>query len=160
MITIYLAAPLFDQAQRAWNKEFSEALKNALQKVSQANFEIVLPQDFKPKNRYGTRAFAEEAYHHCLSLIDRSTAVVAILDGCQVDDGTAFEVGYAVAKGVPILGVRTDARPGEYAGCNVMLAIGCSVLVVRPNTSLDDRFFIGTVAKALIRTLRRESGEE
>jgi nucleoside 2-deoxyribosyltransferase len=36
--------------------------------------------------------------------------VVAIMDGTQVDDGTAWECGYAYAKGKPVIGLRTDFR--------------------------------------------------
>ena len=35
---------------------------------------------------------------------------MALLDGVQVDDGTAWEIGYAYAKGKPVVGVRTDFR--------------------------------------------------
>ena len=34
----------------------------------------------------------------------------AMLDGAQVDDGTAWEIGYAYAKGIPVIGLRTDFR--------------------------------------------------
>ena len=39
-----------------------------------------------------------------------SDAVLAILDGADVDSGTAAEVGYACALGIPIVGLRTDLR--------------------------------------------------
>jgi nucleoside 2-deoxyribosyltransferase len=42
--------------------------------------------------------------------IDRCDAVFAVLDGPDVDSGTACEIGYAFAKGKPILGYRGDFR--------------------------------------------------
>jgi nucleoside 2-deoxyribosyltransferase len=42
--------------------------------------------------------------------IDRSDTVLAVLDGTDVDSGTAAEIGYAFAKGKPILGYRGDFR--------------------------------------------------
>ena len=36
--------------------------------------------------------------------------VLAVLDGTDVDSGTAAEIGYAFAKGRPILGYRGDFR--------------------------------------------------
>lgn len=42
--------------------------------------------------------------------IDRSDAVFAILDGVDVDSGTAAEIGYAAAKGKYVCGLRTDFR--------------------------------------------------
>ena len=42
--------------------------------------------------------------------IDACDAVAALLDGTQVDDGAAWEIGYAHARGRPVVGIRTDFR--------------------------------------------------
>jgi nucleoside 2-deoxyribosyltransferase len=42
--------------------------------------------------------------------IDGCDAVLAILDGADVDSGTASEIGYAFARNKPILGYRSDFR--------------------------------------------------
>ena len=42
--------------------------------------------------------------------IDRCWGVLAVLDGVDVDSGTASEVGYAAAQSKPILGYRGDFR--------------------------------------------------
>jgi len=42
--------------------------------------------------------------------IDDCDAVLAILDGADVDSGTASEIGYAFARHKPILGYRSDFR--------------------------------------------------
>ena len=42
--------------------------------------------------------------------IDACDVVVALLDGTQVDDGTAWEIGYAYARNKPVVGIRTDFR--------------------------------------------------
>jgi nucleoside 2-deoxyribosyltransferase len=42
--------------------------------------------------------------------IDGCDAVLAILDGADVDSGTASEIGYAFARNKPILGHRSDFR--------------------------------------------------
>ena len=42
--------------------------------------------------------------------IDAAQAVVAILDGTDVDSGTAAEIGYAFARGKRIVGYRGDFR--------------------------------------------------
>ena len=36
--------------------------------------------------------------------------VVAALDGLHVGAGTAWEIGYAYAKGIPCIGIKTDER--------------------------------------------------
>jgi nucleoside 2-deoxyribosyltransferase len=42
--------------------------------------------------------------------IERADGVVAVLDGSDVDSGTAAEIGYAVARGKPVVGYRGDFR--------------------------------------------------
>jgi nucleoside 2-deoxyribosyltransferase len=57
-------------------------------------------------------------------LIDRCDLILAVLDGSDVDSGTAAEVGYGFAKGKPILGYRGDFRLcGDNEGCVVNLQV-------------------------------------
>ncbi len=56
--------------------------------------------------------------------IDRSDFMVAVLDGVDVDSGTASEIGYAYAKGVRIMGYRGDFRlAGDNVGAIVNLQV-------------------------------------
>ena len=61
--------------------------------------------------------------------------VIALLDGSQVDDGTAWEIGYFYAKESPeqkIIGVRTDCRRAGESVCavvNAMLECSCNWIV-------------------------------
>ena len=56
--------------------------------------------------------------------IDKSDAVFAILDGVDVDSGTAAEIGYAFAKGKRVCGLRTDFRlAGDNEGAIVNLQV-------------------------------------
>jgi nucleoside 2-deoxyribosyltransferase len=57
-------------------------------------------------------------------LLEQADGVLAILDGTDVDSGTAAEIGFAAARGTPIVGVRTDMRrTGENEGCIVNLQV-------------------------------------
>jgi nucleoside 2-deoxyribosyltransferase len=47
---------------------------------------------------------------HNADLIARADGVLAVLDGPDVDSGTAVEIGYASALGRPIVGWRSDLR--------------------------------------------------
>jgi nucleoside 2-deoxyribosyltransferase len=50
--------------------------------------------------------------------------LVAVLDGVDVDSGTAGEMGFAYGLGKPVLGLRTDFRvtgDNEAAGINLQL---------------------------------------
>src|SRR5215471_12028674 len=51
----------------------------------------------------------EIAAKNCAA-IDDAHAVVAVLDGSDVDSGTASEIGYAFARGKLIVGYRGDFR--------------------------------------------------
>lgn len=74
-------------------------------------------------------------------LLDRCHAVLAVLDGADVDSGTASEIGYAAAIGRPVVGIRTDFRwAGDNEATPINLQIGYFIrssggTVVR---SLDD----------------------
>lgn len=54
-----------------------------------------------------------------VELIDAADGVLAVLDGTDVDSGTAAEIGYAVARRVPVVGVRLDLRTTGDPGSTV-----------------------------------------
>jgi nucleoside 2-deoxyribosyltransferase len=56
--------------------------------------------------------------------IRQADAVLAILDGADVDSGTAAEIGFAAALDKPIVGVRLDQRQaGDNEGAMVNLQV-------------------------------------
>ncbi|MDQ2838559.1 MAG: nucleoside 2-deoxyribosyltransferase [Actinomycetota bacterium] len=58
------------------------------------------------------------------ALIDRSRGMLAVLDGPDVDSGTAAEIGYAARGGIPVVGLRTDSRrTGDNEGVTVNLQV-------------------------------------
>ena len=67
--------------------------------------------------------------------LDNCKVVVAVLDGPDADSGTSVEMGYARGRGKRVIGVRTDFRSSKDHGLNLMLANGCSDLVVEPSTT-------------------------
>jgi nucleoside 2-deoxyribosyltransferase len=116
--TIYQAGPLFSQSEKDYHRKISAALKAA------GNI-VVWPGDLIPDDRVSDTA--SRVFTTCKQTIDRCTCVVALLDGSQIDDGTAWEMGYAHARGLPIYGISTDARMADAAGrrrMNAMIA-GC-----------------------------------
>jgi nucleoside 2-deoxyribosyltransferase len=52
-------------------------------------------------------------------LLDAARGVLAVLDGPDVDSGTAAEIGYAAALRLPIVGIRMDSRRTGEAGAVV-----------------------------------------
>jgi nucleoside 2-deoxyribosyltransferase len=65
---------------------------------------------FGPERREAWRALNMEIGAQNRRAIDEAQAVVAILDGTDVDSGTAAEIGYAFAQGKRIVGYRGDFR--------------------------------------------------
>jgi nucleoside 2-deoxyribosyltransferase len=98
---VYLAGPLFTAAERAFNL----ALAQRLEKLGDRVF---LPQRDVPaaRGRHRTRRL----YEGCLRGLRAADVVVAICDGATADDGTAWEIGYAVAAGKAVYALRTDSR--------------------------------------------------
>ena len=62
-------------------------------------------------------------------LIDAAQGVVAVLDGVDVDSGTAAEIGFAAAKGKWVIGYRGDfRRTGEDETAEVNLQVEYFIL--------------------------------
>ncbi len=89
-------------------------------------------QDFQRAPSIVDRAERLGLYHQINTELGRSNAeriddadgVVAILDGVDVDSGTASEIGYAFARGKHIEGLRTDWRlAGDNEGSIVNLQV-------------------------------------
>ena len=111
---LYFAAPLFSRAERNFNLSMADELRTK-------GFEVILPQELTnkiPKNS----DFFKDIFGACLTGINEADAVVAIVDGPDVDSGTCFEMGYAYAMKKPIFAVRTDPRDLEEKGVNLMVS--------------------------------------
>jgi nucleoside 2-deoxyribosyltransferase len=76
-----------------------------------------------------------EIFSRCKSHLDTADIMIAFLDGSQVDDGTAWEVGYFYAKKSAekkIIWIRTDFRrasESEGAVVNAMIECACDWIV-------------------------------
>ncbi|MBI4882882.1 MAG: nucleoside 2-deoxyribosyltransferase [Actinobacteria bacterium] len=121
----YIAGPLFDEGERWW-------IESVERVVADAGFETFLPhRDNPPKDQFNVRAIFENDTRG----VDGCDVVVASLNGVITDDGTAWEMGYAFARGKYLIGLHTDWRrrfPDEVV--NLMLECSLHRLV----HSLDD----------------------
>lgn len=64
--------------------------------------------------------------------------VVAVLDGLHVGAGTAWELGYAYAKGIPAIGIKTDEPVSEALEYLSAILIG-SMEIVSTKEELKNR---------------------
>lgn len=121
----YVAGPLFDEGER-WFIEQVDAL------VADAGFATFLPhRDNPPKDEHNVRDIFENDRRG----IDEADVVVANLNGLGTDDGTAWELGYAYAKGKYIIGLYTDwRRRFDHEVVNLMMECSMDRLV----RSLDE----------------------
>src|SRR2546425_881678 len=101
---IYLAGPLFTEAERAFNLELAHLLEKE-------GHDVTLPQR-DPLAASGPGRTAT-LFRANLTGLKHADCVVAICDGPQVDDGTAWEIGYAWGRNIRVFGLRTDSRVAQ-----------------------------------------------
>jgi len=120
MKTVYLAAPLFSEAECDFNRRLRDEIKNK-------GFNVFLPQE-DSNNIKNEKNRQKIIFNKNTAAIDGSDIIVAVIEGTDVDSGTAWEIGYAYSKGKPILGLRTDFRTLGIEG-TVNLMIERSVIL-------------------------------
>jgi nucleoside 2-deoxyribosyltransferase len=139
---VYLAGPLFTQAERHWQRRLAAALRARDLTVFLPQDDAGLPLLQEPPDFHG-------AFEACRDAIDRADVVVATLDGPDADSGTAWECGYAYARNKPIVSIRTDFRGGEDRGLNLMLRRCSTQVVEQPSTDEDLEKLVEAVCKSL-----------
>jgi len=123
---VYLAAPLFNDMERSFN--------NRLTALLEPFAEVFLPQrDGKLLRDMVGRGMPIEAarqlvFEADVNALKRCNHVVAVLDGRTIDEGVAFEIGYARALGKMCIGLKTDDRALLPSGDNPMVLVGCHEL--------------------------------
>jgi nucleoside 2-deoxyribosyltransferase len=150
-VRIYLAGPLFTQAERIWNRELAGALEATI-----PGCEITLPQDRAAKFIHAGKANFTAIVADCIKSLRSADLIVAILDGADADSGTCWECGYAHGLGKPIVAVRTDLRASEDDGLNAMLRETCTALIAMPAT-IEDRAELAKRIAAAVARIRRRS---
>jgi nucleoside 2-deoxyribosyltransferase len=116
---IYMAGPLgFSEAGRYfYYRELIPAIERLGYKpldpwklTDQKEIDAVLAMPYGMQRRDAWRELNVKIAENNKKAIDESDGVFAVLDGVDVDSGTAAEIGYAFAKGKPIIGYRGDFR--------------------------------------------------
>ena len=118
---VYLAAPLFSEAERAYNAKIAAMLRDRY-------FHVHLPQDIGDCIASRDAGDHKEIFAKNLEELKNSDIVVAVIDGSDADSGTAWEMGYAYASGKQVIGIRTDfRRAGDHELVNLMLEMSSTV---------------------------------
>jgi nucleoside 2-deoxyribosyltransferase len=112
---VYLAAPLFSEAERSYNTMLADLLR-------QHAFDVYVPQDAGDDTSSRDLPGHARIYEKNKKALDDTDMVVAIIDGADADSGTAWEMGYAAAGHKPVFALRTDfRRVGTHEHVNLML---------------------------------------
>jgi nucleoside 2-deoxyribosyltransferase len=123
---LYVASACgFSEAGRVFLREFYQRLRDA-------GFEVEDPWDgIMGLKQEEVLKGVEKADHDAAMKIgaenrnkmDASDVMIAILDGTDIDSGTASEVGYFFAKGKRVIGYRGDFRAAGDSGGVVNLQV-------------------------------------
>lgn len=123
---MYLASPLgFTSEYSGYRERIKEKLRQQGCHVldpwdaNQFSAEIAKVGEIKSasKREEAFREIARLIGHDNELMIREAEMLLAVLDGLEVDSGTASEVGFAAALGKRVYGLRTDWRDsGDFAG--------------------------------------------
>jgi nucleoside 2-deoxyribosyltransferase len=119
-LNVYFAGPLFTPYERGFIDECAARLRAE-------GIDVFVPHEHELA--LGAAATAAEIFAKDRPGIEDANAVVALLDGTMVDDGTACEIGmfHALMQSDPtkkgIVGLLTDMRAdrGESLGVNLFV---------------------------------------
>jgi len=119
---IYLAAPLFTEAERVYNLSIAECLEKNF-------FEVYLPQQAGDDSDRRNKDEQVWIFSNNLKSLQNADIIVANIDGADADSGTAWEMGYAFAHGKPVIALRTDfRRSSTHEKVNLMLEESATVV--------------------------------
>lgn len=102
---IYIAGKIRTENEREFLEEIDKICKSIGFKTFLPHRDVGLAEDIKDVDR----VFKEDIIKGFKDV----KLIIAVLDGLHVGAGTAWELGYAYAKGIPAIGVKTDESPEE-----------------------------------------------
>lgn len=110
-MVIYLSGPLESKAEKTFMAALAKDLENAGHTLSWPGA-LFLADDIAEMGHTAPRVVLDS----CNAALKRCACMVVVMDGARVESGTAWEVGYAHANGVPVFGLlaetlRSDGAP-------------------------------------------------
>ena len=132
---VYLAGPIFSEAEQQWLRDLKNRIEESA-RASSKKVEVIWPYELVSQNDIESLGDSakKEIFERCKSNLDRADLLIALLDGSQVDDGTAWEMGYfySIRERSKVIGIRTDFRnAGEARSSvvNAMIEMSCGRIV-------------------------------
>jgi nucleoside 2-deoxyribosyltransferase len=134
---VYFAAPFFSSAEREINERLIAAMEvRGLNVFSPARDGIVAKNELT-----GSVSWAEisaRVWNCDISALENSKLLFAIIDGRSIDEGVCVEIGYAAAKGKPIIAFSSDDRRQFPWGHNPMVIHPIRAIVSDPDRAVLD----------------------
>lgn len=94
MANIYLAGPLFTEHEKAIVRQYAGMLR-----AQGHNVYVPMEHSIPDAWSYSNHEWAKKVFDEDIRAIDRSDRMVVLYYGLYSDSGTAWEAGYAYAKG-------------------------------------------------------------
>ncbi|SHJ56977.1 Sugar or nucleoside kinase, ribokinase family [Clostridium amylolyticum] len=124
-VVAYLAGPFFSEQELYWVnyvKQMLELRKIKVLSPFHSNGIVKLDSTYEERKR---------VFNLDIELLEKANIVIALID--HNDPGTYFEMGYALKKGVPIIGYKTSV-----GGLNNMISCGCSAIVSNIDNLIEE----------------------
>ena len=142
---IYIAGPFAEPYHR-------KALLHMIDLIKQSEdadkFELYIPMEYKVKGDFqkpdGTwnlpnHVWAYNVFQADLEALNKANMVVALYDGRKGTTGTAWEIGYAYAKGIPVIGYIPEHAKKEPMS---LMIVNSFTGVLLENTLVDNSGFL------------------
>ena len=123
---LYFAAPLFSDAERSFNIDICLRLESV--------FDVFLPQEDGGLmvdmigEGMAVNDAAKAVFQIDIAALQQCDVLLILLDGRTVDEGAAFELGFAYATGKLCYALQTDIRRLLPVGNNPMIECAVSEL--------------------------------
>lgn len=128
---------MFSASEQDFNRKLAKCLR-------EAGHVALLPQDSCPpfadilKSGLSNEEALELVFEKDMEMLRRSDTLLFVLDGRVPDEGACFELGYAYAKGMDLVGIKTDSRSSIEGMDNAMLAVPLKGRIARDIPGLLD----------------------
>ena len=136
MKKIYLAAPFFTETE-------IEVYRRVIRDLREEGYEVYVPQEHTIENAWSlsNEDWAMRVYREDCSAIEKCDTVMVLNFGMYSDSGTAWEAGYAYAKGKQVVQVLCG---GENATYSLMMMNGCHNIVELPQVASFEKVTANT----------------
>lgn len=107
---IYLASPFFNKRERSAVTLIADFLRNK-------NIDVYVPMEHEVSNAWelSNEVWAKKVFDEDIKAIDECDTIIVLNWGMYSDSGTAWECGYAYAKGKKVINLLMPTDNKDYS---------------------------------------------